>query len=293
MRIFKSTFKNAAGKTVKTAKWYVEIRDQRQQIRRIPAFTSKAASEELGRNIDKLVGYHKGTGGQVDPSLADWLTALPENIRLLLGDGELRTRGRSAKKSKLRPGIGLIAAERAAASKRLSGHQEDFRASLLAKGVTARQVDLVYGRAKRIIEGCGFAFWSHITASRVLTYVHGLQADTHDENGKLTKRGISAQTFNFYIAAVKQFCRWAVKDRRIPESPVAHLDGLNVKLDRRHDRRALTDVEFTWLLAATRTGPTRSGMLGADRAALYETAVTTGVRANELRTLRWDCLDLG
>ena len=292
MRLFKSTFKNAAGKTVKTAKWYVEFRDQRGQVRRIPAFTSKAASEELGRNLDKLVAYHKGTGGQVDPALSDWLTSLPENIRQLLGDCELRSRGRSASKSKVRSGIGLIEAERAAASKPLSGHLEDFRASLLARGVTARQVELVCGRTKRIIDGCGFTFWSHVTASRVLTFVHGLQADVHDENGKLVKRGISAQTFNFYVAAVKQFCRWAVKDRRIAESQVAHLDGLNVKLDRRHDRRSLTSDELRRLITVAKLGRVRFGMTGVERSLLYRLAAESGLRANELRTLTWDCLRL-
>ena len=51
------------------------------------------------------------------------------------------------------------------------------------------------------------------------------------------KQGISAQTFTFYVKTIKQFCLWMVKDKRATESPVAHLDGLNVQVDRRHDRR--------------------------------------------------------
>lgn len=85
MRLFESTFKNAAGKSVKTASGDVEFRDQ-PQFRRIPGFTNKAAGEEIGRNNDRWVAYHKGSGGPVDPVLINWLTSLPLYIREPLGN---------------------------------------------------------------------------------------------------------------------------------------------------------------------------------------------------------------
>jgi len=94
-----------------------------------------------------------------------------------------------------------------------------------------------------------------------------------------------AQTFNFYLAAFKQFCRWMVKDGRASESPVAYLDGLNVKTDRRHDRRALSADELRRLLAAAQGGPERYGMSGPERAMLYRLACQTGLRAAELASL--------
>ena len=87
-----------------------------------------------------------------------------------------------------------------------------------------------------------FTFWSDISASKVMSHLGSLRADSKDEKGSVVP-GIGAQTFNFYLAALKQFCRWMVKDRRASESPVAHLDGLNVKTDRRHDPRALDPEE--------------------------------------------------
>ncbi len=87
-----------------------------------------------------------------------------------------------------------------------------------------------------------------------------------------------AQIFNFYLAAFKQFCRWMVRDGRASESPVAHLTGLNVKTDRRHDRRALTVEELRWLMETTRDGPERFGMTGPEQAMLYRVAVETGLR---------------
>ncbi len=62
-RLFKTTYKDGNGRTREAAKWYVEFRDHNRTVRRLPAFTSKAASEEMGRNVVKLVEYHSGTGG--------------------------------------------------------------------------------------------------------------------------------------------------------------------------------------------------------------------------------------
>jgi site-specific recombinase XerC len=58
-----------------------------------------------------------------------------------------------------------------------------------------------------------------------------LRSNKADKKGN-TERGISAQAFNFYLQALKQFCRWMVRDGRAIESPAMRLDGLNVKRDR-------------------------------------------------------------
>jgi len=216
--------------------------------------------------VVKLVAYYKATGGQTDPALERWLAELPQRIRRKLCE------------------IGLLNPHRVAGSRALSEHLEDFKAALKAKGCSSRHVDLVEARARRVIEGCGFRFYADISASKVMTYLDGLREDRKTGDGQI-KRGISAQTFNFYLAAVKQFCRWMVKDRRVIESPVHHLDGLNVKTDRRHDRRALSVDDLCKLLDETRNGPERYGMGSSERAILYWLAVETGLRAGELRSL--------
>src|SRR6516165_4005236 len=77
MRVFKATYKDRQGRAKESAKWYVEIRDQLEYVRRLPGFISKAATEEFGRNLEKLVAYHKSTGGQTDPALTRFLAGLP------------------------------------------------------------------------------------------------------------------------------------------------------------------------------------------------------------------------
>ena len=268
MRIFKPAYKDRQGKQRQAAKWYVEFRDHNQTTRRVPAFSSKSASQEMGRNLVKLVGYYEATGGQTDPALTRWLCDLPQKVRDKLIS------------------IGLVDPQRVAVSKPLLDHLEDFRVSLEAKGCSVRHVELVTGRARRVIEGCGFRYCADINASRVMSYLHDLRTDTKQ------KRGISAQTFNFYLQAIKQLCRWMIKDRRVNESPVSHLDGLNVKTDRRRDRRALSVNELCRLLTTTRQGPERKGMTGPERAMLYRLAVETGLRAGELRSLTRSSFDL-
>jgi integrase len=165
----------------------------------------------------------------------------------------------------------------------LREHSEDFRRWLLAKGNTEKHAELTYSRAMAVIDGCKFILWGDISASRVVEYLAELR-----NNGE----GISAQTSNFYLQCFKQFCKWMVQDQRAAESPVTHLNGLNVKVDRRHDRRALGVDEFRRLLAATTKAPKRFCMTGPERAMLYRLTVETGLRANELRTLTVSSFDL-
>jgi integrase len=187
-------------------------------------------------------------------------------------------------------------------TKSLAEHVDDWKQSILAGGSTDRHAELLAGRVGKAFDGCRFRKWSDVSASKLQTCLADLRKDrtVKSGDGKKVVRGFSSQTFNFYLQACKQFCRWMVKDRRAHENPLAHLSGLNVKTDRRHDRRALSADELAWLLDVTERGHRtvvdgvlvvamapvdRSGMSAADRAMLYRLAVETGLRAGELRSL--------
>jgi integrase len=106
------------------------------------------------------------------------------------------------------------------------------------------------------------------------------------------EKGLSLATCNDTLRAIKQFSRWLWRDGRAREDVLVHLTGYNVALDRRHDRRALTDEELARLIAAAESGPAVIGMPGPDRAMLYRVAVGTGFRANELRSLTPESFDV-
>ena len=166
--------------------------------------------------------------------------------------------------------------------KPLKQHLGDFHQSLLAKGNTVGHAKQTSTRAGEIISLCKFTMWTDISASKVQRCL----ADLRDKED-----GLSAGTSNGYLQAVKQFCRWMVQDGRASESPLAHLRRMNAKVDRRHDRRPLEPDEMRKLLATTVAGPRRFGMEGYERALLYRVAAETGLRANELRSLKVSSFD--
>ena len=163
----------------------------------------------------------------------------------------------------------------------LAEHLEEFEGHLRNKGSTEMHVRIVTARARKVVKGCKFKHMGDISASRVESFLADLRGE-----------GLSIQTVNFYLQAVKQFCRWMVSDRRCGDNLLAHLQGGNVKLDRRRDRRELNDEEIGQLLAIARGGPVRYGLSGYDRFVLYGTAMGTGLRASELSSLTADNFDL-
>jgi len=144
----------------------------------------------------------------------------------------------------------------------LAKHLEDFGKSLLAKGGTAKHAKQVESRVKRVFDECKFTFWNDIQASRVQHTISGLRKYVRTKEGLKDLGEISAQTYNFYLKAVKQFCKWMVQDGRASKSPVEHLQTISVRTDRRHDRRSLEPDEIRRLLEATQAAPERFGMTG-------------------------------
>ena len=266
MRLLKQHYRDRRGLNKETSKWYVEFKDHHDRSQRIPAFTSRPASQEFGRNLERLVAYFKASGGQAEPELQEWIAHLPRRVteRLLK--------------------IGLLDARRSVHHKPLTEHLDAFLDARRAKGVTEKQVKLLSTRITRVLNECNFRFWGDISSSKLLAVLNELRQNGTDDQGDDVP-GISAQTFNFHLQAFKQFCRWAAKERLIAESPVAHLQGLNVRLDRRHDRRALSEEEFDSLLKVTRKNKTRFGMTGSQRALVYRLVAETGLRAGEVASL--------
>jgi integrase len=103
-------------------------------------------------------------------------------------------------------------------------------------------------------------------------------------------RGRSSKTRAQYRAAIKQFARWLVRERRLAGDPLAGLregTGKRAKVKKvHHARRAFVVEELQAILAAAKASTrTLAGLTGADRHALYFLAIITGWRAQELASL--------
>ncbi len=267
MHVYRPTYSahNASGERVqrKSSRYWLEFIDQNEIRRRVPGFNGRAESEELGRKLGRLVDC-KRLGERPDAALTKWLESMSAALRNKLS------------------AFGLVDASRVAATRTIQEHVEDFRVSLVAKGTTEKQAGQVASRANRVFTKANCRYWSDVSPSRVQQAANDLCKDDN----------LSAQSFNFFVGAAKQFARWLWREGRIAEHTLAHLQGRNVREDRRHDRRALEFDEVCRLLAAAHNGPIRSGMDGPARALLYRLALETGLRANELRSLTRSSLEL-
>jgi len=293
------------------------------------------------RKAKKWYGKFKGANGkeQRKPLSANKTTARNKLVSLI----------KKAKKDRkaLKDGNTSRAMKFEAHGKRpLAEHLADWERCLVADGATPKHVRQTVACARRVLDGCGFAFIADVAASAVQTYLAGLREygkstqalDPPQEwytrkelasalgvtvkavtslvrhhrleakgNGKarryprataealraLRTRGRSIKTSNLYLDAVKQFAAWLVTDKRTAENVLDHLSGGNVKLDRRHDRRALPIGELRAVIgAARRSTQTFRGMAGPDRAMIYSVACASGFRAEEMSTLRPTAFDL-
>jgi integrase len=123
-------------------------------------------------------------------------------------------------------------------------------------------------------------WWQKHLHLRVLGDCLGILPDVERGLHTLTREGYTSQTVKHYFAGIIAFCRWCAQRNYLPLDPLAHRTP--VEVTPRQKRRALTNNEIHHLLAYC---PPAHRLL-------YETALVTGLRANELRQLSLEHLDI-
>ncbi len=169
----------------------------------------------------------------------------------------------------------------------LDTHLAAFETSLKAKNVSVEQVRLVVYRCKNLFEAAKITRLSGINAEVISSTLAAMRTTS-----KEGQRGQSVQTSNHYLRAIKQFTRWLRLEKRFINDSLARLEMLNVQVDRRHDRRALSEDEVSRLLTVTLAGGTVLGFSPTDRHMHYVMAMSTGLRASELASLTVESLQL-
>jgi len=256
--------------TKKARRWSkkttIIFKDLAGDVHRLEGFTDDRVTQSFCTNLEHLID-RASCGEALDADLVRWVQKLPAETRKLLAE------------------VHLLDAGRAAGARALVDQVEEFRAALVAKGATAAHAQLTANRAKAVVEGCGFKGYADVSPAKVLSYLAGIRSE-HFAGGR-KRKGVGLQSSNWYLQAVKGFCKWMIRERRATDNPIAHLEGFNVRVDRRHDRRALTLDECRRLIGTTqKSGKTILQMAGSERSLLYRFALETGLRWNELRTLK-------
>jgi site-specific recombinase XerC len=173
--------------------------------------------------------------------------------------------------------------ERLAEQKKLpvEGHLVAFEKGLAH--ATPKHVKLTMTRVRRVIEGCGFASIGKIDGEAVEQFLVALRAE----------EDLGARTYNHYLQAFGEFCKWLVETGRLAANPVAGLDVLNAETDIRHKRRALASEEVEQLINSARTsGEVIQGYEREARARIYLFSFLTGLCRQEMGSLTSRNFDL-
>jgi len=162
---------------------------------------------------------------------------------------------------------------RAEAQKPIALHLSTYAATLRAAGRTLKHIRETRTRIGEIV---AFSRWStvaDIVADDVVAYI-------------ASRKDLSAKTVGSYLTSIKSFTHWLMTNHKLASDPLVSLRRPNPKADRKRVRRFLLSEEWRWLQCSTNKSATRHGMDGSERSLLYATAIQTGLRANELRSLK-------
>ncbi|MEX1027552.1 MAG: site-specific integrase [Candidatus Paceibacterota bacterium] len=188
--------------------------------------------------------------------------------------------------------------------------------------VNADRLNTTENRLKESATACGFRFLCDLNVDRLERWL--IEQVNDDE------RKASAAVYNGYVELWVAFGYWCIGkrmtgkkshmngDKRLLANPFEGMGRRDAQADRRRKARALTEAELGRLLDAARRRPLLDAMtvrtgpnkgkpvskvadhrkpelerLGHERALIYKTAVLTGLRADELRTLSVADLSFG
>lgn len=146
----------------------------------------------------------------------------------------------------------------------LSEHVGEWIDSLKAVGRSKDHVSQSENQINAVIDHASWQTIVDITPESLERFLSSLR--------KLDR---SNRTVAKYVGLSKQFVRWMVRTGRLANNPLEIVDKPNIKSGRVVNRRMVLPAEWPWLRDAS-----------GERALLYETAIQTGLRSNELRSVR-------
>jgi len=298
--VFKRTYTVVDPKTGrnvrrKTRKWYVEYRAADGSVHRRPGYTDKEATVALGRRLERQSARRKE--GLIDPHEDQAKRPLADHVaeygRYLAakGDSERHVGITVSRLQAIVAGCGFQRIPIISASKLVAwlaeAREKHGPLNPLAVPTPQQPIRTYHDIARAFgVSESTLYYWKRHGAPITRKGPHDLRAIAAWYTQWLSAQsGLSIRTSNYYLTAMKGFCRWLVRERRMADNPLTHLETLNAETDIRRRRRVLPADELLRLLAAARNGEPIFGLSGPDRSMLYLTATYTGLRAGELASL--------
>jgi integrase len=154
-------------------------------------------------------------------------------------------------------------------------HLDEYLTNMRYHRCTKGHIRTSRYRITTLLQLAGARRLCDITADRILAAIT-----------ELRRQGLSIQTTNHYLANLKAFCNWLVREDKMLANPLVKIKKQNPETDIRRKRDPFTEDELRKLILVTEaSNVTRCGLAGPDRAALYLLAASTGLRASELASL--------
>ena len=160
------------------------------------------------------------------------------------------------------------------AGKPIETHLADFEAMMNARQRSECHVKRTLFFIREVCTAARFEKPSDISADGMNRIMANMKAEKK-----------AARTVQARVVAMKAFTRWLADHSKLSHDPLRSVKRPSVKTDRRLRRRMLTPAEWPYLRAATIGSGPRDGMNPLERVALYATAIQTGLRSAELRSL--------
>ena len=156
----------------------------------------------------------------------------------------------------------------------IEAHLGDFEAMLKARQRGESHVRRTLRMIREVCAAANFDKPDNITADGLNQVIASMQA-----------AGNAPRTIQGRVVAMKQFTKWLADHAKLSHDPLRSVKRPSVKKGRKLLRRMLTPAEWPYLRAATLTSGPYEGMTPLERVALYATAIQTGLRSAELRSL--------
>lgn len=192
-------------------------------------------------------------------------------------DAEAILSARKTKAAKRQAGITDANTERMVSHAKLplAKHLDAYINSLETAGRSRNHIDRTKKRIEEISKTGKFAYLSDIEASELERYA-----------AEMRKTRSAHRTIAAHLQAFKGFTAWlAGEGGRMQYDPLRNVRKPKPADDRRLIRRALSVDEWQEIKRLVPDAGDSFGAAAADRLLVYETALQTGLRANELRVL--------
>jgi integrase len=283
MRVFRKTYKDRHNVELEARNYTVEVQGRDGEPLRFTGYSDEGLTRTLGRKIQDLI-RHRELNEPLTVELVRFVETAPQKLidRLLE--------------------LGILELTQAQSGKPLSELLAGFIASRKAAGCSAVYVKDLEKRLTDLFAGVKARFWSELSAQKIEVFLSDLQ-----------NNGAGARTCNAYIGAFRTLHNWLF-DRELISRPMPgfrKIKLMDTNLDRRHVRRSLTIDELGRLFETAKTRPLverqkvnrgeRKGFMGArltpetveslelaglERYLVYKTAFATGLRRQELGSIR-------